>query len=90
LPALDQHLPGGDPRLAPHRFEQPQVVGVHHSEYRKAGTAGRGRFSAIAVPLEGEERDREFSAQADRSPAFGEYQEKTSRVIPVVALMRQP
>ena len=51
---------------------------------------GRERFSARAVPLEGEERDREFAAQAARNPAFAEYEEKTARDIPVVALRRQP
>jgi deazaflavin-dependent oxidoreductase (nitroreductase family) len=51
---------------------------------------GLERFPARAVPLEGEERDREFAAQAARNPAFGEYEGKSSRVIPVVALTRQP
>jgi deazaflavin-dependent oxidoreductase (nitroreductase family) len=49
---------------------------------------GSERYDAIATPLEGEERDREFTAQAARVPAFATYQEKTSRVIPVVALTR--
>jgi deazaflavin-dependent oxidoreductase (nitroreductase family) len=49
---------------------------------------GPERYEAIATPLEGEERDREFAAQAARVHAFAEYQEKTSRIIPVVALTR--
>jgi deazaflavin-dependent oxidoreductase (nitroreductase family) len=49
---------------------------------------GQERYEAVATPLEGEERDREFAAQVERAPTFGEYQEKTSRVIPVVALRR--
>jgi deazaflavin-dependent oxidoreductase (nitroreductase family) len=49
---------------------------------------GNERYDAIGDPLEGEERDREFAAQAARNPAFREYEEKTSRVIPVVALTR--
>jgi deazaflavin-dependent oxidoreductase (nitroreductase family) len=49
---------------------------------------GPERYDAIATPLEGEERDQEFAAQAARVHAFAEYQEKTSRVIPVVALTR--
>lgn len=50
---------------------------------------GPDRYDAIATPLEGEERDSAFAAQAARVPTFGEYQEKTSgRVIPVVALAR--
>jgi deazaflavin-dependent oxidoreductase (nitroreductase family) len=51
---------------------------------------GTERYDAAATPLEGEERDREFAAQAARVPTFAEYQEKTSRVIPVVALTRTP
>jgi deazaflavin-dependent oxidoreductase (nitroreductase family) len=50
--------------------------------------AGPERYDAIATPLEGEERDRQFAAQAARVPTFAEYQEKTTRVIPVVALTR--
>ncbi|HET8894031.1 MAG TPA: nitroreductase family deazaflavin-dependent oxidoreductase [Gaiellaceae bacterium] len=49
---------------------------------------GAERYHAIATPLEGEERDRQFAAQAARVPIFGEYQEKAGRVIPVVALTR--
>ncbi|MDX6487056.1 MAG: hypothetical protein QOF43_2209 [Gaiellaceae bacterium] len=47
---------------------------------------GPDRYEATATPLEGEERDREFAAQVERHPVFGEYQEKTGRIIPVVAL----
>jgi len=47
---------------------------------------GPDRYDAIATPLEGEERDREFAAQAERNPVFADYERKTSRVIPVVAL----
>jgi deazaflavin-dependent oxidoreductase (nitroreductase family) len=50
--------------------------------------AGPERYDAIATPLEGEERDREFAAQVARNPVFGDYAAKTSRVIPVVALTR--
>jgi deazaflavin-dependent oxidoreductase (nitroreductase family) len=50
--------------------------------------AGGDRYDAIATPLAGEERDREFSLQAERVPAFAEYQAQTERVIPVVALRR--
>ena len=51
---------------------------------------GTDRFDAVATPLAGDERDREFAAQAARNPAFAEYAAKTSRVIPVVALAREP
>ncbi|WP_344336472.1 nitroreductase family deazaflavin-dependent oxidoreductase, partial [Kitasatospora putterlickiae] len=43
-------------------------------------------FATRAVVLEGEERDRLYERQSTLRPAFREYQEKTTRVIPVVAL----
>jgi deazaflavin-dependent oxidoreductase (nitroreductase family) len=49
---------------------------------------GDERYDATAIPLEGAERDREYAAQSERVPTFGDYQEKTTRVIPVVALER--
>jgi deazaflavin-dependent oxidoreductase (nitroreductase family) len=49
---------------------------------------GGERYAATATPLEGDERDRQFAAQAERAPTFAEYQEKTTRKIPVVALRR--
>ncbi len=45
-------------------------------------------YEATAVPLSGAERDRVYTEQATRYPGFAEYQEKTSRVIPVVELRR--
>ena len=43
-----------------------------------------------ASEAEGEERDRLFSTQAQRSPAFAEYQEKAGkRLIPVMVLARR-
>lgn len=49
---------------------------------------GSDRFNALATPLERSERDRVYAVQAERYPGFGEYQEKTTRVIPVVELVR--
>jgi deazaflavin-dependent oxidoreductase (nitroreductase family) len=49
---------------------------------------GADRYDAVATPLVGEERDHLFAEQAERFPAFAEYQAKTDRVIPVVALSR--
>jgi deazaflavin-dependent oxidoreductase (nitroreductase family) len=45
-------------------------------------------FAATIVVLHGEERDRVYKIQAERMPQFDEYQEKTTRVIPVVELHR--
>ncbi|MBV9007535.1 MAG: nitroreductase family deazaflavin-dependent oxidoreductase [Solirubrobacterales bacterium] len=37
--------------------------------------------------VRGEERDRLFAAQVERSPQFAEYQQKTDRLIPVLVLI---
>jgi len=49
---------------------------------------GPDKFQARASVPEGEERDRLFNAQAALMPNFAEYQEKTTRRIPVVVLER--
>jgi deazaflavin-dependent oxidoreductase (nitroreductase family) len=49
---------------------------------------GTDTVDAVATPLRGEERDRYYAEQGRRYPGFAEYQEKTDRVIPVVALTR--
>jgi deazaflavin-dependent oxidoreductase (nitroreductase family) len=49
---------------------------------------GGETFKAIAKPLEGADRDRVYAVQAERLPNFGEYEKKTTRVIPVVELVR--
>ena len=51
---------------------------------------GTEKFKAKATIPEGSERDRLFNAQAAQMPNFAEYQAKTSRTIPVVALERLP
>jgi deazaflavin-dependent oxidoreductase (nitroreductase family) len=43
-------------------------------------------YQAIATVLSGAERDRVFDGIVQRAAGFGEYQTKTDRVIPVVAL----
>ncbi len=47
-------------------------------------------FRARARVTEGSERDSLYRSQADLMPAFAEYQQKTSRTIPVVVLERIP
>ena len=49
---------------------------------------GTERFQVRAEVAQGEERDRLFEAQAAQMPNFAEYQQKTSRRIPVVTLQR--
>lgn len=50
---------------------------------------GSETYEADAVALPSEERDRIYSIQADRRPAFAEYEQKTERTIPVVELVRK-
>jgi deazaflavin-dependent oxidoreductase (nitroreductase family) len=43
-------------------------------------------FEAEAVEVQGDERDLRYAEQARRYPGFADYESKTSRTIPVVAL----
>jgi len=47
---------------------------------------GTDTIDVVASEASGDERERLFSAQVERSPQFGEYQAKTDRVIPVIVL----
>ncbi|HLI53055.1 MAG TPA: nitroreductase family deazaflavin-dependent oxidoreductase [Acidimicrobiales bacterium] len=47
---------------------------------------GSDTYRAHATPVTGEERDRIYAEQVRRYPGFGEYQQKTKRVIPVICL----
>lgn len=49
---------------------------------------GTETYEAIAAIPIGEERDLLFGKVVDKDPGFGEYQAKTTRVIPVVTLHR--
>lgn len=49
---------------------------------------GTETFRATAVEVTGAERDRIFGIQKERAPGFAEYEEKTTRVIPVIELQR--
>ncbi|MFE5919843.1 nitroreductase/quinone reductase family protein [Streptomyces sp. NPDC056468] len=48
--------------------------------------SGAFTYEARAAVLDGEERDRAFARAVEADPGWAEYQEKTRRVIPVVAL----
>ena len=50
---------------------------------------GTEKFDATASVVEGEERDRLYAKQSSVNPAFAEYQQKTTRKIPVIALVRK-
>jgi deazaflavin-dependent oxidoreductase (nitroreductase family) len=47
------------------------------------------KYEARATVLKGEERDRFYARQVELYPQFGEYEKKTTRKIPVVALEPQ-
>jgi deazaflavin-dependent oxidoreductase (nitroreductase family) len=47
---------------------------------------GSDTVAVTAREASGDERDRLFSTQMERAPAFAEYQAKTTRVIPVMVL----
>jgi deazaflavin-dependent oxidoreductase (nitroreductase family) len=50
---------------------------------------GTETFEVTAVVLTGEERDQLYARQVERFPVFAEYQAKTTRKIPVIALHRR-
>ena len=50
---------------------------------------GADTYEADAVIVDGPERDALFAAQVERNPGFADYQAKTTRVIPVIALRRR-
>ena len=49
---------------------------------------GTEEYEADAKVVTGPERDRLYAKLVDRMPFFGDYQKKTTRVIPVVELVR--
>jgi deazaflavin-dependent oxidoreductase (nitroreductase family) len=49
---------------------------------------GIDAFSATAVPVPREKRDELYAEVAARNPGFAGYEQKTSRVIPMVELRR--
>jgi deazaflavin-dependent oxidoreductase (nitroreductase family) len=50
---------------------------------------GTEKFDVTAEVLTGEERDRIWTRNVRERPAFGEYEKRTSRKIPVIALTRK-
>jgi deazaflavin-dependent oxidoreductase (nitroreductase family) len=51
---------------------------------------GADTWRARAVPVDGEERDRLWKNIVEQMPNFGKYQEKTTRIIPLVKLEKTP
>lgn len=52
--------------------------------------SGAFTYDAEAVVLDGEEREQAFARAVESDPGWAEYQEKTDRTIPVVALRELP
>lgn len=50
---------------------------------------GEGEVAVRAEELTGHDRDVAWARFVERSPAFGQYEQKTTRTIPVVALRRR-
>jgi deazaflavin-dependent oxidoreductase (nitroreductase family) len=50
---------------------------------------GTEKYDATATVVTGEEHDQLYAKQVAAMPQFGEYQQKTSRVIPVIDLVRK-
>jgi len=50
---------------------------------------GTETLAVTAVVITGEERDQLYARQAQKNPGFAEYQTKTTRRIPVIALERR-
>lgn len=51
---------------------------------------GTETYEATAVEVTGEQRDEFYARQVQRSPGFADYEAKTTRKIPVIALERRP
>jgi deazaflavin-dependent oxidoreductase (nitroreductase family) len=50
---------------------------------------GPETYQAIATQVTGEERDRLYAKQAELYPQFADYEKRTTRKIPVIALERK-
>ena len=86
------YVPDGDRILAvaskggaPQDPDWYRNVQVHPQVTVEVGTE---KFTTTARILSGDERTRAFARAAQVFPPYGEYQKKTSREIPVIALER--
>lgn len=51
---------------------------------------GTESYAGVATPVTGDERDQIWAKQVKERPGFGEYERKTTRKIPVIAIERKP
>lgn len=86
------YLPDGDRILVIASFAgQPRNPAWYHNLVANPDVSveiGTESFAATATPLERAERDRLWERVVAVAPGFGEYQSKTDRTIPIVALRR--
>jgi deazaflavin-dependent oxidoreductase (nitroreductase family) len=87
------YLPDGDRYLIfASKGGSPENPAWYHNLVAHPDTTievGTETIPVTATVLRGEERDRLYAKQAGLRPAFGEYQQKTTRTIPVIALTRR-
>ncbi|HEX4812721.1 MAG TPA: nitroreductase family deazaflavin-dependent oxidoreductase [Nonomuraea sp.] len=50
---------------------------------------GTGKFAVKSVAIDGEDRDRFYAGMVERAPQFADYEVRTARRIPVLALLPQ-
>ncbi|MEP6482424.1 MAG: nitroreductase family deazaflavin-dependent oxidoreductase [Rhodoglobus sp.] len=67
-----------------HNLLAHPAVGVE-----QATDHGIETYEATAAPVESAKRDALFAKIAASNPGFGQYQEKTDRIIPIVAITRR-
>jgi deazaflavin-dependent oxidoreductase (nitroreductase family) len=86
------YLPDGDRLIV---FASKSGAPTHPDWYRNLVAdpqvtveVGTESYRARATPLHGQERDELYAEQARRYPGFAEYEARTDRIIPVVALVR--
>jgi deazaflavin-dependent oxidoreductase (nitroreductase family) len=86
-------LPDGDRILVfASKAGAPKHPGWYHNLLKNSTVTvewGTEKFQATATDIKGEEHDRLYARQAAAFPNFAQYQQNTTRVIPVVALDRQ-
>jgi deazaflavin-dependent oxidoreductase (nitroreductase family) len=87
------YLPDGDRYLV---FASKGGADTHPAWYRNLLAhpdteieVGDETIAVHAQELTGAERDEKYAEQAARYPGFAEYEQMTSRVIPVIALTRR-
>ena len=87
------YLPDGDRFIIfASKGGAPQHPSWYHNLVAHPDTmveVGTETIPVTATVITGEERDQLYAKQAGLRPAFGEYQAKTTRRIPVVALQRR-